>query len=204
MDIVVWIALVAAVAAAGWGWFRVRQLSKSRGEYKELFETSDSEYKNSQERLQELLAVDVLKTTMMERATDSLESAGKHIAVQTERFKVLQESLQAADKLAVAQQEKLCFQEAQYGKLLGQKKSSEVRTGKIAEQMAPFLGDYPFDPKSAKFIGDPIDFCHFLDDKIVFVEVKSGKSQLSKKQRHIRDLIAAGKVDFTIYRVKGE
>ena len=59
-------------------------------------------------------------------------------------------------------------------------------------------------PKTAKFIGDPIDFIHFDDDKITLVEVKSGKSQLSKKQREIRDLVKAGKVEFTIYRVEGK
>lgn len=96
------------------------------------------------------------------------------------------------------------FQEEQYKKLFSQKKSSEVRTGKITEQIAPFLEDYPLDSRTARFIGDPIDFVHFDEDKVTFVEVKSGKSQLSTKQRHIRDLVKEGKVDFTIYRVEGK
>ena len=98
----------------------------------------------------------------------------------------------------------VAFQEEQYAKLFGQKKSSEVRTGKITEQIAPFLEDYPLSPQTARFIGDPIDFVHFDEDKVTFVEVKSGKSQLSKKQRGIRDLIKEGKVEFTIYRVEGK
>jgi predicted Holliday junction resolvase-like endonuclease len=113
-------------------------------------------------------------------------------------------ALQGAKSEILSLSSQVAFQEEQYGKLFNQKKSSEVRTGKIAEQIAPFLSDYPFDPKSSKFIGDPIDLIVFSSDKITFVEVKSGKSQLSKKQREIRDMIKEGKVDFFIYRVKGE
>jgi len=79
-----------------------------------------------------------------------------------------------------------------------------VRTGKIAEQISPFLADYPLEPRTARFIGDPIDFVHFDEDKVTFVEVKSGKSQLSTKQRRIRDMVKAGKVDFVIYRIRGD
>ena len=96
------------------------------------------------------------------------------------------------------------FEKSQYEKLFGQKKSSEVRTGKIAEQMAPFLRDYPLNPDTARFIGDPLDFVHFDEDKITFVEVKSGKSKLSKKQKNLQELIKEGKVEFFIYRIEGE
>ena len=113
-------------------------------------------------------------------------------------------ALQEANAEILALSSQIEFQAEQYGKLFNQKKSSEVRTGKIAEQIAPFLSDYPFDPKVSKFIGDPIDLVVFASDKITFVEVKSGKSQLSKKQREIRDMIKEGKVEFFIYRVKGE
>ena len=101
-------------------------------------------------------------------------------------------------------QKRLIFEQEQYKKLIGQKKSSEVRTGKITEQISPFLADYPLDPATARFIGEPLDFIHFDEDKITFVEVKSGKSQLSKKQRVLRDLIVAGKVEFILYRVEGK
>ena len=98
----------------------------------------------------------------------------------------------------------MVFEQEQYAKLLGQKKSSEVRTGKITEQIAPFLEDYPLNPRTARFIGDPIDFVHFDEEMVTFLEVKSGKSQLSTKQRRIRDLIRGGKVEFKIYRVEGK
>lgn len=89
-------------------------------------------------------------------------------------------------------------------KITHQKKSSEVRTGQIAEQMAPFLNEYPYSPSESKFLGQPVDFIVFSEDCIHFVEVKSGNSQLNKKQRQIRDQIEEGKVSFEICRIKGE
>jgi len=107
------------------------------------------------------------------------------------------------EKLALANQ-LLDAKREDYSKLLSQKKSSEVRTGQIAEQMAPFLDGFPYSPKSASFLGRPIDFIVFDDTGVHLVEVKSGKSQLSSTQRKIRDLVNEGRVTFEVYRVKGE
>ena len=165
--------------------------------YKELFELGDASYKESQEKIQALLVTLSAKDVILTRGAVALEESNRNL-------KKLLQSLGDKDKDILGLEQSIRFQEEQYGKLLGQKKSSEVRTGKIAEQISPFLSDYPLDAKTAKFIGDPIDFIHFDEDKVTFVEVKSGKSQLSKKQRRIRDMVKAGKVDFVIYRVKGE
>ena len=197
MDIVVWIALGVSTAAAIWGWVRNTRLESrwdsleaSRNEFKQLFEIGDVEYKKAQEQIQELLIAISDKNVTMERASQSLDIAGRKLGDQ--------------EVILHALDEKLRLNETQYDKLLGQKKSSEVRTGKITEQIAPFLADYPRNPRTARFIGDPIDFVHFDEDKVTFVEVKSGKSQLSKKQRGIRDMIKEGKVEFVIYRVEGD
>jgi len=171
----------------------MRELKNTRTqgrEYKELFEVGDAEYKKSQEQIQQLLIAINEKNIVMERASLSLDIAGKKMCDQ--------------ETLIAALDEKLRLNEANYGKLLGQKKSSEVRTGKITEQIAPFLEDYPRNPRTARFIGDPIDFVHFDEDKVTFVEVKSGKSQLSKKQRGIRDMIKDGKEEIVVYRVEGD
>lgn len=89
-------------------------------------------------------------------------------------------------------------------KLLSQKKSSEVVLGQISEQIAPFLENFPIQDeiKELTFLGMPIDYIHFGEEEITFVEVKSGNSRLSKKQRHIRDLIKDGKVSFVTHRIK--
>ena len=137
------------------------------------------------------------KDILMERASQALETANGHIVQLQSDYK--EKTRELEETLAA-----LLFQQAQYEKLASQKKSSEVRTGRIVEQISPFLENYPLPSDTACFLGQPIDFIHFDEDKITFVEVKSGKSQLSKKQRHIRDLISQGKVDFIIYRIEGE
>ena len=87
-------------------------------------------------------------------------------------------------------------------KITSQKKSSEVRLGHIAETLAPFLDQFDFDPENCTFLGKPIDYISFADDEITFIEVKSGKSQLNSKQRHIRDQIKAGLVAWKEVRIQ--
>jgi predicted Holliday junction resolvase-like endonuclease len=86
-------------------------------------------------------------------------------------------------------EEKLSIEIDNRKKVLSQKKSSEVRLGHIAETLAPFLDQFDFDPENCNFLGKPIDYISFSDDEITFIEIKSGKSQLNTKQRHIRDLV---------------
>lgn len=188
MSSVIFAAVVAVLLAtvACYYYIKARRLT----DYKELFELGDSEYKKANERIQDLVAELGNKNVLMERGATALDVANV--------------KMQQQDAVIKALDEKLRFSEAQYEKLLGQKKSSEVRTGKIAEQISPFLSDYPLDPQTARFIGDPIDFVHFDEEQVTFVEVKAGRSQLSKKQRKIRDLIKEGKVDFQIYRISGD
>lgn len=87
-------------------------------------------------------------------------------------------------------------------KVTSQKKSSEVRLGHIAETLAPFLEQFEFDPETCTFLGKPIDYISFGDEEITFIEVKSGKSQLSSKQRHIRDLVKSKLVSWKEVRIK--
>lgn len=91
----------------------------------------------------------------------------------------------------------------------GQKRSRSVLGGLFSEQVAPFLPNFPKELKTseAKFIGKPIDFIFFkgLDDQnineVVFVEIKSGKSQLNTNERKLRDAIINKKVSWYEYRV---
>ena len=87
-------------------------------------------------------------------------------------------------------------------KVLSQKKSGEVRLGHIAETLAPFLDQFEFEPERCSFLGQPIDYISFGDDEITFIEVKSGNSQLSAKQRHIRDLVKQKAVSWKEIRIQ--
>jgi predicted Holliday junction resolvase-like endonuclease len=85
--------------------------------------------------------------------------------------------------------------------LVYQKKSSEVRLGKTVENVAPFFEEWPYDPNDFRFLGNPVDGISFNEDEIVFVEIKTGMSRLSKNQTKIKSLIKDGKVKFITFRV---
>ena len=109
-----------------------------------------------------------------------------------------------ATSTRLADTQALVEQEAENNrKILSQKKSSEIRTGHIAEQLAPFLAGFKYDPRNLKYLGQPIDYIVFGKDKITFIEVKSGKSHLSHNQKNIRQLVADGKVEFEEFRIRG-
>jgi hypothetical protein len=62
-------------------------------------------------------------------------------------------------------------------------RSRSVLSAMFAEQLAPYLPDFPFSPTEAKFIGAPIDFLIFkgMDsqhiEEVIFVEEKSGAAR---------------------------
>lgn len=87
-------------------------------------------------------------------------------------------------------------------KVISQKKSSEVRLGGIAETLAPFLDQFEFDPEKCTFLGKPIDYISFGDEEITLIEVKSGKSKLNAKQRHIKDLVKSNLVSWKEIRIE--
>lgn len=90
---------------------------------------------------------------------------------------------------------------SKYETINSSRKSSEVRLGQITENIVPFLNGFKYDPKSVRFLGSPIDLIAFEQEEIVFIEVKTGKSKLSAKQRNIRDLVDSGKVRFETHRI---
>jgi predicted Holliday junction resolvase-like endonuclease len=85
--------------------------------------------------------------------------------------------------------------------VVNQKKSSEVRLGKIGENLAPFTDSWPWDSNSFRFLGSPIDGIQFTDDEIIFVEIKTGKSRLSNKQLRYKKLVEDKKVRFSVFRM---
>jgi len=89
-----------------------------------------------------------------------------------------------------------------YDRLLSQKKSSEVLLGQVTEKIAPFLKEFPYDPRKSTFLGMPIDYIVFGDKEITFVEIKSGNARLSKKQSDIRNLVKHKKVAWHEINIK--
>ena len=70
--------------------------------------------------------------------------------------------------------------------------SVRVKHGQTWETFVPLMAEFEqrLGPKeNAVFLGQPIDLIYFNKDEVVFVEVKTGNSRLSSRQRHIRKLI---------------
>lgn len=97
----------------------------------------------------------------------------------------------------------------------GRAASAHTSKGQILEKWAPFV-DHPeidpaWEPENWSFMGNPIDYIvwdYRLDKKanseegmIYIMDVKSAKAQLSTKQRRIRDLVKAGRVEWREIRL---
>lgn len=86
-------------------------------------------------------------------------------------------------------------------------RSSRILSGKALEKLIPFLEKFPFNAHDLRWLGDPIDFIIFDGNsandpkQIVFCEVKSGKSSLSKTQNKIKDLVENKKVKWYEFKI---
>jgi predicted Holliday junction resolvase-like endonuclease len=85
--------------------------------------------------------------------------------------------------------------------------SESVLRGQVFEHLLPVLDGGSFaSPADARFLGRPVDFIVFDGysevqagllprlREIVFVDVKTGRAQLSSLERRIRDCVDAGRV----------
>ena len=88
------------------------------------------------------------------------------------------------------------------------KRSNAVKGGQIAEQLAPFLPNFPCNPADAHFLGQPIDYIAFPGlcekntvDEILLIEVKTNTSQLSSREKEIREAVKSGRIRYIEYRV---
>lgn len=87
--------------------------------------------------------------------------------------------------------------ESQLKKTTFSLRSAYVKFGKTFEQFAPFTKDFTQEEKNGfVFLGMPIDGVIFGDDKIKFIEIKTGEAQLSGKQKKIKKMIEDGQVEF--------
>ena len=93
------------------------------------------------------------------------------------------------------------------------KRSRAVIGGQVTEQLAPLFPDFPARYDEVKFIGKPVDFiafkgleescdngekCHV--DEVLFIEVKTGNSALSTRERAIKQAVDEGIVRYVLWR----
>ena len=86
-------------------------------------------------------------------------------------------------------------------------RSQAITAGKVHEQLIPYLPVFPYNPKDVRFLGSPVDLVVFDGlsegrlERIVFVEVKTGGSALTIRERTVRDVVRAGEIDWEELRV---
>ena len=87
-------------------------------------------------------------------------------------------------------------------------RSRAVLGGQFSEQLAPFLHGFPCNPGDVRFVGKPIDFVAFPGSaeggdikEIYFIEVKSGQSKLSPREKQIKLAVEQGRVKYLEYRI---
>ena len=79
-------------------------------------------------------------------------------------------------------------------------RSLAVTAGKVHEQLVPYLPEFGFNPKDARFLGSPVDLVIFDGlaagevKRVVFLEVKTGGAPLTTRERQVRDVIEAREV----------
>jgi predicted Holliday junction resolvase-like endonuclease len=90
------------------------------------------------------------------------------------------------------------------------KRQRSILKGQATEHLAPYINS-EYSPKDYKFMGDPIDYIIFdglgnikskedTVNKIIFMDIKTGKSQLNRAQRAIKKCIQEGNIEFQVYR----
>ena len=85
-------------------------------------------------------------------------------------------------------------------------RSMAVTRGKVTEHIVPYLPDFDLDPKDIRFLGTPIDLIAFKglnasveDIEIVFIEVKTGRSGLSAREKAVRKAVEDKKVSWRVF-----
>jgi len=81
------------------------------------------------------------------------------------------------------------------------KRSTSVVKGRVAEQFVPFLEQFKYNPRDARFIGSPVDYIVFdgltedRDITIVLVEVKTGRTtRLNERERRVLEAVKARRI----------
>jgi len=85
-------------------------------------------------------------------------------------------------------------------------RSSAVTRGKVTEHIVPYLPGFDLDPKDIRFLGTPIDLIAFNglnasveEIELVFIEVKTGGSVLSARERAVKKAVEQKRVSWRVF-----
>src|SRR3954469_2019947 len=86
-------------------------------------------------------------------------------------------------------------------------RSLAVTSGKVHEQLIPYLPGFDYNPKDVRFLGSPVDLVVFdgLAEgevrRIIFLEVKTGRATLTMRERSVRAVVQCRRVEWVDLRV---
>ena len=88
------------------------------------------------------------------------------------------------------------------------KQSRSVILGEVSEKMLPIFPEFPYHSKDLVFIGKGVDYIIFdglaegeLRD-IIFLEIKTGKSQLNKNEKMIQHFLSTRRARYELINIK--
>jgi predicted Holliday junction resolvase-like endonuclease len=196
-------ALLADIAitliVVWWGWSQKRQALRETERATEL----KQEVHEAELKIVEL---------EMSATSDTVEAAMESLMEEAALQKQMIHDLRTDNGIL---SEELNRMTAEMRKQKGRAASAHTQRGQLLEKWTPFLNhpdiDEEWDHKDWSFLGQPIDYVVFnwYENKqenlergqIVMLDVKSGKSSLTTKQRRIRDLVQAGRVEWREIRL---
>ena len=79
--------------------------------------------------------------------------------------------------------------------------------GRISEQIAPLLKDFPYPIGDVRYAGAPLDFWVFKGlsndyiTEVVLLEIKSGAAELNNRQKQIKRAVDEGRIKFEVFRI---
>jgi predicted Holliday junction resolvase-like endonuclease len=131
--------------------------------------------------------------------------AGISRYVNDDRQGLIAESRQLAHQTASIWLEQWQQEREQQIRLDAVQRSQAITRGKVTEHIVPYLPGFDFDPKDIRFLGTPIDLIAFSglnasaeDIEIIFIEVKTGGSVLSSRERAVKKAVEQKRVAWRI------
>lgn len=136
------------------------------------------------------------------------ETLRHEVVHQEENFRLTKEVLEKDFSARMKQENKKAREDSVT-------RSRAVLRGQASEHLAPFVIK-DTNPKDYRFMGNPIDYVCFeglsdvldgISDEITsvhFIDIKTGKSSLSKSQRRIRDAVNESRIQFSVINLDKE
>lgn len=147
------------------------------------------------------------------RASDAIDRMSHFEAAAVQARKDADARVNAADLDAYGRIERIkaeFAEQRQADRNFSVKHSKAVLSGKILQEMAPLLADFPYSFHDARHVGSsPVDYLVFdglnepsAEVNVVFLEVKTGGAVLNGAEKRVKNAIDAGRVRYEVMRVK--